>query len=134
LRKLPGGWYLVAWVVGGFLTLFSGVIDGNAVSIFVGAVMAFGFTSAYLTSHVKSEHKLKKVLEVILTLLTFGTVIFGYIITRSLILWVITIFVVDMIFLAFAASWLIPRIRSKTKSSSQTAKSTEVRGWLVKEA
>ena len=125
MRNLPSGWYLVAWGVSGFLTLFSGVIDGNAVSIFVGAVMAFGFTSAYLTSHVKSEHKLKKALEVILTLLTFGTVIFGYIITRSLILGVITIFIVAMIFLAFVASWLLPRIRSKPKNCGVDVKNEE---------
>jgi len=114
LRKLPSGWHLLAWLIAGFLLLLSGLIDGNDVSMIVGAVMAFGFTSAYLTSYVKSEHRLKRALEVILMLLTFGTVIFGYIITRSLILGVITLFIVAMIFVAFVASWLLPRIRSRS--------------------
>ena len=95
----------MAWVISGFLTLLSGVIDRNDVTIFVGAVMAFGFTSAYLTSYVKSEHRLKKALEVILMLLTFGVIIYGYIITRSLILGIITLFIVAIIFFAFVASW-----------------------------
>ena len=76
--------------------------------------MAFGFTSAYLTSYVKSERRTKRVLEVILMLLTFGAVIFGYIITRSLILGVITIFIVAMIFLAFVATYLLPKVHSKS--------------------
>lgn len=105
MKKLPSGWYLLAWVISGFLTLLSGVIDRNDVAIFVGAVMAFGFTSAYLTSCVKSEHRLKKPLEVILMLLTFGVIVYGYIVTRSLILGVITLFIVAMIFFAFVVSW-----------------------------
>jgi len=114
LRKLPSGWHLSVWVILGFLLLLSGVIEKNDVTIFVGAVMAFGFTSAYLTSYVKSEHRLKRALEVIFTLLTFGAVVYGYIITGSLILGVITLFLVGMILFAFVVSYLLPRIRSKT--------------------
>ena len=115
MRKLPSGWYLSVWVILGFLLLLSGVIEKNDATIFVGAVMAFGFTSAYLTSYVKSERRTKRVLEVILMLLTFGAVIFGYIITRSLILGVITFFIVAMILFAFAVSYLLPRIQGRSK-------------------
>jgi hypothetical protein len=94
----------------------SGLFDGNVVTMIVGVVVSFGFTSAYLTSHVKSEHRLKKALEVIFMLLTFGTVVFGYIITRSLILGVITLFIVAMILFAFAVSYLRPRIQGRSKS------------------
>jgi hypothetical protein len=48
----------------GFLALLSGVISGNAVAMIVGTVIAFAATSAYLTSYVKSEHRVKKALEV----------------------------------------------------------------------
>lgn len=119
MRKLPRRWYLVAWVISGFLTLLSGVIDGNDVTMFVGAVMAFGFTSAYLTSYVKSEHRLKKALEVILMLSTFGVIVYGYIVTRSLILGVITLFIVAMIFIAFMLSYLLPKIRRESRGYSQ---------------
>ena len=115
MRKLPSGWYLLAWLISGFLMFLSGFFDGTVVTMIVGAVVAFGFTSAYLTSHVKSEHRLKKALEVIFTLLTFGTVVFGYIITRSLLLGVITFFIVAMILFAFAVSYLLPRIQGRSK-------------------
>ena len=90
----------------------------------VGMVMAFGFTSAFLTQHVRSERRLKKALEVISLLITFGAIVFGFVITRSFILGFITFFIVGMIFIAFVASWLLPRIRSKDVSSNQ-AKNTE---------
>jgi len=47
-------------------------------------------------------------------LLAFGVVIYGYILTRSLVLGVMTIFIVTMVFVAFLLSYLLPRIRSKS--------------------
>ncbi|MFQ6074383.1 MAG: hypothetical protein ACE5KC_04095 [Candidatus Bathyarchaeia archaeon] len=114
MRELPSGWHLAAWVISGFLTLLSGVMEGNDVAMFVGAVMAFGFTSVYLASCVKSEHRLKKPLEVTLTLLTFGVIVYGYIVTRSLILGVITLFIVAMILFAFLVAYLPPKLRIKS--------------------
>ena len=112
VKKTTGsGWYLLVWVIVSLLVLLSGVISGNMVTIVFGAALAFGCTSAYLTSYVKSEHRLKKALEVIFMLLTFGVIVYGYIVTRSLILGVITLFIVTLIFFAFVASWLLPRIR-----------------------
>ncbi|MEA2090133.1 MAG: hypothetical protein U9O89_05185 [Thermoproteota archaeon] len=98
----------------GFLVLLSGVVPRNVVTIVVGTAMAFEATSAFLTSYVKSEHRVKKVLEVIFMLLTFGVVIYGYTVTRSLILGAITLFIVAMILIAFVVSWLLPRICSKS--------------------
>jgi len=72
------------------------------------------YPSLYLTSHVKSDHIVKRALEVIFMLLAFGVVIYGYVITGSLILGVITIFIVTMVFVAFTLSYLLPRIRSKS--------------------
>jgi len=115
VKKTTGsGWHLLVWVILSFLALLSGVISGNMVTIVFGAVLAFGFTSSYLTSYVKSEHRLKKALEVIFMLLTFGVIVYGYIVTRSLILGVITLSIVALIFFAFVVSYLLPRIRSKS--------------------
>lgn len=113
MKKLPSGWYLLAWVISGFLLLLSGVLEGNDVTMFVGA-MAFGFTSVYLTSYVRSDHIVKRALEVVFMLSAFGVVIYGYIVTGSLILGVITIFIVTMVFVAFLLSYLVPRIRSES--------------------
>jgi len=117
-KTLARGWHLLVWVIFGVLTLLSGVISGNAVTIIVGTVMAFGSTSAYLTSYVKSDHRVKRTSEVIFTLLTFGIVVYGYIITRSFFLGVITLFILTVGFVAFVVSYLLPKIRGKSKSYS----------------
>jgi hypothetical protein len=55
-------------------------------------------------------------LEVISVLLALGTIVYGYAITGSLVLGVITLFILAMFLLAFIASYLLPRIRGKSKS------------------
>jgi hypothetical protein len=109
----------------GFLMALSGIASGNVVTIIVGATVAFAGTSAYLTSQVRSERRVKKALEVIFAIVAMAIVICGYVITESLILEVLTLFIVGMIFLAFVASWLLPRVLSKAKSSNRLQKARE---------
>ena len=116
--KLPIRWQSLIWGILGFLIVLSGIASGNVVTIIVGATLAFAGTSAYLTSQVRSERRVKKALEVVFAIVAMAVVIYGYVITGSLILEVLTLFIVGMIFLAFVASWLLPRILSKTKSSN----------------
>ena len=118
MRKLPSGWFVLVWVVLGFIGLLEGVISGNVVWIAFGASMMFGAASLYLTTYVKSEHRVKRASEVILAVLMFSVFSFGYIVTRSLVLGVITLFIVGMFCVAFVASYLLPKIRSKSKSYS----------------
>lgn len=116
MRKLPSGWQILIWGILGFLMVLSGIPSGNVVTIIVGSTVAFAGTSAYLTSQVRSERGAKKALEVISAIAAMAVVIYGYVVTGSLILEVLTLFIVGMIFLAFFASWLLPRIQSKTKA------------------
>jgi len=107
----PSKWYCVVWGIAGFLVLSSGGISGNIVTKVVGAMLLFAVTSGLLTSYVKSDHIVKRALEVIFMLLSFGVAIYGYIITGSFILGVITLFIVAMVLFAFVVSYLLPRIR-----------------------
>jgi len=100
----------------GIVTFFSGFVSGNVVTMVVGVVLAFGYASLYLTSYVKSDHNVKRALEVIFMLSAFGVVIYGYAITGSLILGVMTILIVTMIFIAFLLSYFLPRIHSKSRA------------------
>lgn len=109
-------WVWAVWEILGILMFLSGFFSGNVVTMIVGVVMAFGSASLFLTSYVTSDHIVKRALEVIFMLLAFGVVVYGYIVTRSVILGVMTIFIVTMIFVAFVVSYLLPRIRSKSKS------------------
>jgi len=106
---------MLVWVVLGFIALLDGAISGNVVGMCFGTSMMFGAASLYLTQYVKSEYKGKRALEVIFTILMFSVFVFGYIATRNLILGVITSSIVVIIFAAFVASYLLPKIR-KPKS------------------
>jgi len=111
-------WVLaVVWAVFGMLVLWvflSGFVSGNVVTMVVGIVIAFVYPSLYLTSYVKSDHIVKRAVEVIFMLSAFSVVIYGYAITGSLILGVMTIFIVTVVLFAFIVSYLLPRIRSKS--------------------
>jgi len=107
-------WVWAVWGIAGVLMFLSGFVSGNAVTMVVGVILAFGYASPYLTSYVKSDHLVKRALEVFFVLLAFGVVIYGYILTGSLVLGVMTIFIVTMVFVAFLLSYLLPRIRSKS--------------------
>lgn len=111
-------WALVVWVILGILTFLSGYTSGNAVVMVVGVVLACGCASLYLTSHVPSDHVVKRALEVVFMLLAFSVNIYGYIVTRSFLLGVTTIFIIAMIFVAFVISYFLPRIRSRPSSHS----------------
>ena len=114
----PSKWYCVGWSILGFLALLSGVVSGNVVMMVFGTVIAFLATSAFLMHYVKSEHRVKRALEVVSALVALVIVVYGYVVTGSFILGVMTLFIVTMVFVAFMLSYLLPRIRSKSKSYS----------------
>ena len=109
-------WVWAVWGMLSLLMFLSGFVSANVVTMVVGVVVAFGYASLYLTSYVRNDHIVKRALEVIFMLSAFSVVVYGYIVTGSLILGVMTIFIVTMVFVAFMLSYLLPRIRSKSKS------------------
>jgi hypothetical protein len=113
--KLPSGWQILVWGILGFLMVLSGIASGNVVTIIVGATAAFAGTSAYLTSHVRSERRVKKTSEAVSAMIAIAIVIYGYVITGSLILGVITLFIAVMFFVAFTLSYLLPRIPGRSE-------------------
>ncbi len=113
--KLPRGWPLLVWGILGFLMFLSGVISGDVATIVIGGLLAFAVTSGYLTSHVRSEHRVKKTLEVVSAMIAMAMVICGYVITGSFILGVMTLFIAVMFFVAFILSYFLPKIRNKSK-------------------
>jgi drug/metabolite transporter (DMT)-like permease len=110
------------WIILGFLAsmlLLIGVVSRNVVTMLIGAFLLLGSGSSFLTSYVRSDHIIKRALEVILMLLAFGVVIYGYVVTGSYILGVITLLIVAMVIIAFTLSYLLPKIRSKSRGYSQ---------------
>jgi hypothetical protein len=117
MGKWPSWWYVLTYGVIGFIVLLGGIVSGNVVAFFVGAVWLSAASSAYLIFYVKSEHRVEKAFELIFALLALGVVVYGYLVTGSLVLGVITLFMVAMVFFAFVISYLLPKIRSKSGKS-----------------
>lgn len=92
----------------------AGFVSEDVVSMVAAIFVAFAYPSLFLTSYVKNDHIVKRALEVIFMLSAFGVVIYGYAITGSLILGVMTIFIVIMVFVAFILSYFLPRIRRES--------------------
>jgi len=103
----------VAWEALSFSMLLAGLESGNLVTMVIGTAMAFAYTAAFLMLYVRSEHRVKRALEVVFTFVTLGILISGYAVTGNFILGFITFFVVAMISVAFSLSYLLPRIRMK---------------------
>jgi len=81
----------------------------------IGTAKAFAFTSVFLMLYVESEHRVKRASEVVSTLVTLGVIVYGYAITGSLVLGVVTFFIVALVLFAFVVSYFLPKIRSKPK-------------------
>jgi hypothetical protein len=122
MSEWKGRWVWIVWEILGILTLLSGFFSGNVVTMIVGVVMALGNASLLLTSYVSSDHIVKRSLEVILMLLAFGVVVYGYVVTGSVILGVMTMSIVVLIFIAFVASYLLPRIRVRSRATEVTGR------------
>jgi len=110
----PSKWYCLVWGVLAFVVFLGGVESSRFDLLFAGAILLFVATSAYLTYHVESEHRAKRALEVILMLVVFGVVFYGYVVTRSFLLGAAMLFIIGMVFFAFVVSYLLPRLRSRS--------------------
>jgi len=115
------------WVLGllALILLLSGAASRSVITIVFGTFLLFATASSYLTSYVRSDHIVKRALEAVFMLLALGVIIYGYVMTGSFILGVITLFILAMFFFAFVVSYFLPRIRSKPKNCGDDVKNEE---------
>lgn len=122
MGQWPSWWSrarLLVWSTIGFLVLLSGVVSSRPDMIVLGTVWLFAATSAYLAFYVKSEHRVRRTLEVIFALLALGVAVYGYVVTGSFILGVVTLLIVIMGFIALLLSYLLPKIRRESRGYSR---------------
>lgn len=87
----------------------------NTIDIgFFGIALMFASISGAFTCCVKSDHPLKRTIEVILAFAAFGAIFYGYFLTESLLLATLTLFITVLIVLGFTLSYVLPKIRSQT--------------------
>ncbi|MGB9684277.1 MAG: hypothetical protein ACPL1Z_05040 [Candidatus Bathyarchaeales archaeon] len=114
-RWVQVGWGI--WVMLSFSMFLSGFLSGDIVMMVFGLAIAFGNISLFFSYYIKSElGGAKRFLEVIFGAVSLGIIVYGYVITGSLILEVATLFIIVTILIAFMLSYFLPRIHAKLKS------------------
>ncbi|MEM2889116.1 MAG: hypothetical protein QXR42_06520 [Candidatus Bathyarchaeia archaeon] len=103
----------LVWAILGFLMFTGGFFSESTVIMVVGGSLAFAGISVFLTSFVESESLLKRASEVVSAAASLGIIIYGYLLTGSLVLGIMTLFVASMFFVAFTLSYLLPKLRNK---------------------
>lgn len=117
--KLPQGWQTLVWATLFFFLFLGAVVSRDVVYSVLGAALVFAFLSAFLTSRVKSERKVKKALEVVSGAISIGILVFGYVVTGSFLLGIMTLVIVVLMFIAFTLSYLLPKMRQKVLANSR---------------
>lgn len=110
-------WVVVVWGILGFLLFLTGFSSQNVVTMVVGVAMMLGNVSAYLTSHVESDSTIKRAIEVAFLVAALAVFGYGYIITQSIVLGLMTAAIVVLTLVAFTLSYVLPKIRDKPKST-----------------
>lgn len=98
------------------ILLVFGVISENIITIVFEAALLSTIVSLFFTSHVKSEHIVKRIFEVIFLFSAFTVIGYGYVITRSIIFKVVLLSIVTIFIIAFTLSYICPKIYSKYKT------------------
>ena len=109
-------WVNLIWGILGFLMFLTGLYSQNVVTMVVGLSLAFGHVSSYLTTHVRSDNIMKKAIEFITIFAAFGIFGYGYIVTQSLLLGLMIIFIAGMSLIVFTATYLLSKLRNKPKN------------------
>lgn len=82
----------------------------------MGFSLIFGALSLVITEKVE-DFKAKRLLEILFLVLSFGVIVVGYIESESAILMILTLFIAGIFILAFALSYLIPKIKGDLRKT-----------------
>ncbi|MEM3479248.1 MAG: hypothetical protein QXV74_04320 [Candidatus Bathyarchaeia archaeon] len=91
----------------------SGLIDNEFVIIIIGLSIALGAFSLFLTNCVVSDLKVKRYAEIAFSAVSLGTVIYGYLVSRALILMIFAALIIAFLTLGFILSYLLPKLRKE---------------------
>ena len=107
---------LPAWTalaITGLILFTMGFALGNFDIGFLGIALTLASISGALTWCVRTDHQLKRTTETILLLGAFGTIVYGYFSTGSIVLAALTALITVLIFVGFTLSYVLPKIRNR---------------------
>jgi hypothetical protein len=108
-------WVQVALlVILGLSWLVRGIFEKSVVRMVVGVSLMFALISLVLTSYVRGDSKIKRVIEIVSGAAALGAIICGYILSGDLILMTLTVLISALFILAFILSYILPKMSSKT--------------------
>jgi hypothetical protein len=110
------------WIFLAFLALvllIIGVVSENIVTMSLGTFLLFAIASSFLTSYVRSDHIVKRAFEVVFLFTAIVVIVYGFAVTKSLILGIALLFIATMFSVAFILSYFLPKIHAKSKSVSK---------------
>ncbi|MEM2281886.1 MAG: hypothetical protein QXZ68_07915 [Candidatus Bathyarchaeia archaeon] len=108
----PSAWAALA--VAGFSLSIIGFTSNTLDIGFLGTALTFASASGALTCCVRGDYPAKRTLEVVLALGAFGTIFYGYFLTRSLLLLAFTALIAVTLLVGFVLSYLAPKLLHKT--------------------
>lgn len=91
--------------------MLRGLIGGDIVAASIGLALTFGSVSLILTSYVTRDFKAKRYLEIISSAGSLGIIIYGYILSGTIILMIIAALVIALFALGIILSYIMPKIR-----------------------
>ncbi|MDW8040850.1 MAG: hypothetical protein RMJ03_05450 [Nitrososphaerota archaeon] len=103
----------IVLTVTGLLLSITGFALNNSDLGFFGVAFTFASVSAALSLCVRSDHPAKKVSEVVFMLGAFGTIFYGYFLTRSLLLGVLAVFIIIPIIVGVTLSYISPKFEAE---------------------
>jgi len=104
---------MISFSLIGLLLFISGLISSDIIHTIFGLSLVFAAISITLTTHVVSDLRVKRYVEVITTAFSLGIIVCGYLLSGALILMISTLIIAALLALAFAFSYLLPKIRGE---------------------
>jgi hypothetical protein len=95
----------------GLLLIINGLMSNDIANMVFELSLISAAISITLTTCVMSDSRIKRYIEVIIATFSLGIIIYGYLLSSSLILMISTFIIAGLLTLAFILSYLLPRIR-----------------------
>jgi len=106
---------IIGLLILGALLLLRGLIGGDIVATSIGLALTFGSVSLTLTAYVARDFKAKRYLEIISAAGSLGIIIYGYILSGTVILMIIAALIIALFTLGIILSYIMPKIREVQK-------------------
>jgi hypothetical protein len=109
---------IIGLLIPGALWLLRGLICGDIAATSIGLAISSSSASLILTAYVTRDFKAKRYLEIISLAGCLGIIIYGYILSGTIILMIMAAFIIALFALGVTLSYIMPKIRGGLEAAS----------------